>query len=293
MAVSVIKTGNSTLDNVFPTIISEIRWTMQVDGIVEKLVDRATMKENTGTAYLEAKLAASTAYDLDEGEPFPDQVLTDTSFTVTPAEVGLKLAITSRHLKMATRNMWADLSKSAARAMAKKKDEKLISNFDNFSTSNPGAGNALTAGGFRAYSAVVRTGGNVEPAGNQPIYAVLHPYQADDLMLSIMGGFSSGNAVADTGISAEVLRNYFVTKVFGVEVYWDQNIAIDSSDDCKGAIFAKEALKLVDFQTPETRSKEDFDTRSMILYAWADYGYAEWLDGWGYEVYSDILAPTG
>ena len=74
---------------------------------------------------------------------------------------------------------------------------------------------------------------------------MLHPYQAHDLAADIS---PTGSYPVPAGISQTVLENHWVARAFGVDIFQAGNLAVDASDDAKGAVFSKEALVLVMFK---------------------------------------------
>lgn len=289
--MAIIKTGNATVDDVFTTYKADIRLTMDDMGIVEKFVNRETLPKNEGTTWNRAKLSRATSYSWNEGEPHPEVSLTSSLQTITPAQNGLKVGITQRHMDMAQENLGSKIAKVIGQALSVYKDEQLISNFDSFTASLPGANTALTLGGIRAAVARIRDGSG-EPYNGSSIYGILHPFQMHDVLESA-GNYSSGNPqLGDSGVPDELMRKYIVANLVGVAFAQDANIATDGSDDAKGAVFAREAIDLIDFTMPDTDKEFDKDTKSWFFYGDQDFGHGVYSLTWGVEIYSDVTAPT-
>lgn len=296
MAV-VIKTNNATVDDVFETFKASTRMTMVDSDIVARHVDRTTLPKNAGTSWNEPKLSQPDASAWNEGEPHPEASLTSSNLQITPGLSGLKILITKRHMEMANESLGNKIGQVEGKALGKYKDRNLISLFDSFTASIPGAGSALTMGNFRAARARVRTGNSNggsqgEPYGGNDYHAILHPYQMHDLLESI-GNYSSNNPTnAEQGVPGELIRKYAIYNIIGVEVEEDANLDEDSSNDTKGALFAREAIRLVDFNTPDFDKEYDKDTGTWIFYGDQDFGSGLYSLVWGTELYSDITVPS-
>lgn len=288
---TVIRTDNSTVDDVFETFIAEARTTMDDYGLVEKTFDRTTLPKNAGRAYNEPKLSRTTAARWNEGEPHPEATLTSTNLHITPYMSGLKVPITRRHMEMANENYGAKLGQAIGQALAVFKDTELITNFDTFTAELPGAGSAFTLGGARAAAARIFRGSGEPYKGNE-LFGILHSYQMHDLLESV-GNYSSGNPTnADPGIPADLLKNYEVTRLAGITFTKDDNIAADGSDDAKGGIYARQAVRLIDFNMPDTYKEENKDTGTWIFYGDQDFGHGIYVNAWGVCILSDVTAPT-
>jgi len=185
---------------------------------------------------------------------------------------------------------FAKLGALAQNAMQRKKDEDGLTILDGFSTSLCGAGSTLTSGHIGAASARV-TGNSTEP-GKPPIYGVLHSYQLKDIEDEIVAGVGTYNI--PEGLTARVLQDGWSGKLHNVQMFMDNNISIDSSDDAKGGVFAKEAIVLVQGRAPRAVSVRDesLGAGATKVYMYDEYAYGERVDSWGCEVLSDATAPT-
>jgi hypothetical protein len=120
----------------------------------------------------------------------------------------------------------------------------------------------------------------------------LHPFQIHDLYNELVAGV--GTAPITDGITAKVFQSGFDLPVAGVKVYPDGNISVDSSDDAKGAVFAKEGVILVQGRAPRvvTVRNEKRGGGGNHVYHYDEYAYGERQSVWNYLMESDCTAPT-
>lgn len=289
MASGITTTGS--LADSLPTIIAEARIVREFEGTMPRLVDRYRLAEGTGLSWNEISLSKLTAVGITETTTMDNpQALVDTLFTVTPSQVGVMTIITRRTLARVSKNVVGKVGSLAQNAMQRKKDIDGLAMLDGFSVSQPGAGNTLQHGVISSF--VSRISGNTTEPSRAPVYAVLHAFQVKDLQDEIESGI--GTYTVPTGLSEEFYRNGFKGSVSMAEVYVDGNISIDASDDAKGGVFSRDALVLVEGMALRTYNEFDpaYGGGADKLYMYDEYAYGERQDVWGYEVYSDALAPT-
>jgi hypothetical protein len=137
------------------------------------------------------------------------------------------------------------------------------------------------------------------------IAAVIHPYQyhaiASDLASLSNGRWvnatgtpsverSFGSSV--TGLSEEIIRNYWVGNLAGTSIYTDPNIAIDGSDDAKGGVFAKRSIVGITYEEPSIRVQRDESMRGVEVNYVGAYGQGMYEPAWAFELYTDASTPT-
>ena len=280
-------TTSASIGDVVDTVIAEARRTQMHRTVMEPLVRTYRVPRGAGDQLEIPKFGAVTANALAEGVDMANpQTLTTTKVVVTPAEVGAQVVITDRALRTAREDMARAAGRVLGDAIAKKLDQDLLGLLDGFSTSLGGAGTNITMGHLRA--AVSRLHAAAEPAP-LPYAAVLHPYQAHDLAANIT---PIGTYPIPSGISQTVLENHWVARAFGVDVFQAGNLSVDTSDDAKGGVFSKEAVVLVIFKDWAVERERDASLRAWELNVVADYGFGEYEDSWGVEMYFDAATPS-
>jgi len=287
-------TGNTTtgsLADSLPTVIASARLVRENEGVVAQLVDKQTLGEGMGTTWNEVSYDQLTAQAVTETTTLDNpQQISDSLLTVTPTVVGILTVITDRVAARITKNGYAKLGALAQNAMQRKKDEDGITVFDGFSNSYCGTGSTLTSGHIGAAMALIM--GNATEPGKAPFRCVLHPYQIHDIDDEIVAGV--GTYPVGEGLTARVFTEGFRGMIAGAQVYPCGNIAPDSTPDAIGAVFARDAIILVQGRAPRAVPvrAEDIGGGATKLYHYDEYAYAERLDTWGVEIKSDATAPT-
>lgn len=290
MTVGTTITGS--LADSLPTYIASARNVRQHEGVMQQLCDKVTLEKNTGLSWNEITIANLTAQAVTETTKLDNpQQLSDSIMTITPTMIGINIAITDR---VKARISSAALAKTAGRTQAAielKKDQDGLVVLDGFTTSLCGAGVTLTSGHIG--TAAFRISSNSTEPGKPPFNGVLHGYQIKDLYDEITA--SVGSYEVTEGMTARVFQEGFRGTINGVRIFEDGNITVDSSDDAKGGVFAKEGVILVQGRAPRvtTVRDESYGGGADIIYHYDEYGWGERAAGtWGYEIYSDATTPT-
>ena len=284
-------TTTGALADSLPSVIAEARLVREYAGKMPQLVERHRLAEGSGLTWDEIRLEQLAAMNITETTVLDNgQLLSDTLFSVTPAQVGVLTIITKRTMARVSKNVIGKVGGLAMNAMQRKKDEDGLTMLDGFSTSQPGAGATLQHGVISSF--VNRISGNTTEPSYEPVYAILHPFQVKDLQDEIEAGL--GTYTVPAGLSEQFYRMGFKGSVSNAEVYIDGNITIDSSDDAKGGVFSRDALVLVEGMS--LRPYNEFDPAygggADKVFIYDEYAFGERRDLWGYEVYSDATAPT-
>ena len=285
--------GNTTtgsLADSLPTMIMSARQVREFEGVVPQLVDKQTLPEGQGNVWNEVKFDKIEAQTVTETEEHNNpQQLVDTLLSVTPTVTCVETCITDRVAARISKVAYAKIGGLAQNAIQRKKDKDGITMFDSFSNSYCGTGTTLTSGHISAAMALI-TGNTSEP-GAPPFRCVLHPYQIHDIDDEIVAGVGTYNV--GEGMTARVFSEGFRGMVAGAQVYPDGNITATGTD-FKGAVFAQDALVLVQGRTPRAVAvrAEEIGGGATKVYHYDEYAYGERLDTWGVEIYSDGTAPT-
>ena len=300
-------TRTSVADSTPTEFIAEVKLKVQEGAVMRNLIETVTLPEGEGGVYEETELTRAIAYALTEGVDMAQaQEVTDSSMEITPAEIGAQVVRTDLAEKQITKraNLPRLLGQILGNAIITKEDVDLLTLLDGFSVDLGAAGRSLTAGYIMAAGASVRAGGQAaaaivagtpEPAPD-PIQGVFN----DNMLHTLNKELSLGLPQAQTGVqipgtdySVEVLKNAAVRRVGGVNVYVDNNMGKDASDDGIGGVFSKQALRFVRFGGgPKMEPDRDPSGRWTEMNIVEVYGTGEWKDGWGRQMTFDAASPT-
>lgn len=285
-------TVTGTLADSLPTIIDSARIVREFEGVMVRLVERHNLADGQGTKWNEISLDQLTAQAVNETTVLENpQQLADTLLSIEPTIVGVQTIITDRTMRRISKNVASKIGVLTQNAVQRKKDQDGLTVLDGATTSLAGAGATLQSGHISA--AKNRITSNTTEPGKPPIYAVLHGHQIKDLQDELVVGV--GTYAIPAGLTEQTFRMGFSGTVSNVEVFEDGNITIDSLDDAKGGVFAREAILLIDGFGPkvltDTLIRVGGGASELILYD--EYAYGERSAGnWLYELFSDATAPT-
>lgn len=285
-------TTSDSLSDSLDSVIASARIIREQKGVMSQLVDVRTLSPNTGTTWSEVSMAqleataVSKTTDLDENP----QQLSDDKMGITPTMVGISTILTDEMARRISRAAFAKTGELAQNAMQRKKDLDGLVVLDGATTSLAGAGVTLTSGHLSA--AVSRITSNSTEPGMFPIYIVLHGHQIKDIRDEVA---TVGTYPIPEGMTAEVYKTGMAMPVAGAVVFEDGNITVDSSDDAKGGVFAKDAIILVQegMTRYETLRKPNLGGGATAIYLYDAYAYGERSAGnWLVEIYSDATTPS-
>lgn len=285
-------TTTAQLTRALPYVIGSARIVREFEGVMVRLSERHSLSDGTGLDWNEIALGQLNAQSiLETTELNNPQVISETLLTITPVMVGIQTIITDKTMRRISPLVAGQIGKLAQNAIQRLKDERGLTLLDSATTSLVGAGSTLSFGHITA--AVNRIRSNTTEPAVGPIYTVLHGFQIKDLQDEIVQGV--GTYAIPSGLTEEVYRNGFAGSIANSEVYEDGNITIDSTDDAKGGVFAREGVLLIDGFGPKVETdrliRVGGGASEMIIYD--EFAYGERSAGnWLYEIYSDALAPT-
>ena len=231
----------------------------------------------------------TSAQALTEGVDLSSsQQLVANSLSITPAEHGI-IATLSRRLirRQGDTSVVSTAGKMLAASLRRRQASDVISLYDGFSKSTPGAGNAIDITTFRGAVAYLLTDNSSSygPAP-LPLHAALHIEQISDVIVDV----SDPGAVVSSrfGLSAEMRQRWWTgsDRLYGVQVFHSGNIE-RSSNDSKGGLFAKEALAMVMANNADSTEQEDHSLRATEYGIFQEWGEGERADVHGVEIYSN------
>ena len=280
------ETTSSTLSELYTEIVAEALFVASERSVMRPLVKNYAIAG--GGKSVEVPIyAAVSAAAVSEASDLSNTAINPSSVTITASENGIMTTLTDLARSSAPRNVAADIGKLFGEAIAKKIDVDLTALFDGFSQ-EVGDGTAVlsAANVFNAVAVLRKTG-----VPTAEISGVFHPLNAYDLKSNLTNTFAG----RDTELSNEALRNGFVGKVAGVNIFETSNLADSSGNnpgttgDYKGAVFHKDALGLAMMQDLKIETQRDASLRADEIVATAVYGVAELHDSYGVEMLAESV----
>lgn len=288
-------TGDTLVNNVSDALnvmVASARMVRDYDAVVPKTVDRQRLAENTGLSWIEDRVELLEAQNVEETTVMDNpQQYSDTKFSITPTYSGIMTFISDKTLRRADSKVTALLRGEAmSRAMQRKKDTDGIAQFALFSTALAGTGQTLHSGFISA--GATRIKGNSTEPGRGTINAVLHPFGIKDLQDEITVGI--GTYTVPEGLSADYYRRGFSGTLFGVNIWEDGNIAINSTPDARGAIYTSDAIVLVEGMSMKSfeRFRPDKGAGGTEYFLYDEYAYGQRRDVWGFGILHDATNPS-
>jgi len=275
---------SSTLSELYTEIVAEALFVASERSVMRPLVKNYAISGG-GKAVEVPIYATVSAAAVSEATDLSNTAINPSSVTITASENGLMTTLTDLGRNASPRNVAADIGRLFGEAIAKKIDVDLTALFDGFSTEVNDGTAVLSAANI--FNAVAQLRKNGVPTAD--ISGVFHPLNAYDLKSNLTNTFGG----RDTDLSNEALRNGFVGKVAGVNIFETSNLADSSGNnpgttgDYKGAVFHKDALGLAMMQDLKIETQRDASLRADEIVATSVYGVGELHDTYGVELNVD------
>ena len=301
-----IPTRTSDLDDALPVFKAAAKAKLKQVGVTRKRVDNINLRGASGLTYNEPQLSTLAVIGLTQGQDLSQaQTITDTNVAIVVAEAGGQVVIHDLAIKALKDPIMRRIAEELVNAYSNYIDNDVTKLFSGLDAGLGSAGTTFASGWLSALH--VRLINATRPVQGD-LSIVLHPYQYHDIANDIasLGGTTSGAwrrqigtpAIADqpgssiTGLTEEVWRKYFVSELFGVPVFLDPTITVDSSDDAYGALFGRDAMIFVNYMDPQTEEDRDASMRSTEVNYVGTFGRGEREGTWGFYMLSDAVAPS-
>ncbi len=274
-----LETTTTTLNDLLPQIVAEAMFQAQEKSIMRGLVKNFTMPLNSGKSIVVPTYPTVAAAAVAEGTDLSNTAVSTGGATLTVSEVGVMTTVTDLAIRSSASNVIADIGKVFGEGIAKKIDQDLMSNFDNFSTEVGDGTGAISVNSI--FQAVANLRANGVPSTD--LACVLHPMIAYDLKAAI-----GASAYAGGDLQTEALRSGYVGTLAGVPIFESSNMSnTGNAGDYKGAVFHRDALGLAMMQDIQIETQRDASLRASELVSTAVYGHGEIFDSYGVEVHFD------
>ena len=275
------ETTSSTISELYHEIIAEALFVASEQSIMRGLVKNYAIT-GQGKSVEVPIYAVVTAAGVSEATDLSNTAINPSSVTITASEVGIMTTLTDLARNSASRNVGADIGRLFGESIAKKIDTDLTALFDGFSTSVGGAGTELTIAKIFEAAATLRQSG--VPG---PYYGVFNPKAIYNVKKSLTNTFVNPNA---GDLQNEAMKTGFIGQIGGVQIFETSNVdGTSDTDNCKGGVFARDALGLAVMQDLKLETQRDASLRADEIVATAVYGVSELHDSYGIEMLSESV----
>ena len=283
----------SQLQDTIPTVISKARYTEIFNFPMAAIVQNIP-KKGKGSTVNVPYWGLLTASTLAEGvDMVASQTLEDTNVQVTLNEVGAKVILTDNLIEDDQEEVRGMAGTLLGNCLGLKRDQDLNLLLDNGTTSLVGTGNPLTMGAIAAARALLQ--GNATSAGGPcpgPYTVILHPFQTLDLVDVMTPTTPATETGTSGGLGEQILRQYTIGRMFGMNIVEDGNIDFVTTDDIKGGVIGPTSMILATAREWNVEPERDASLRAWELNCVGRYGVANYLNGWCVELYTDAATPS-
>lgn len=282
------------LQDTIPTVISKARLTEIFNFPMAALVQNIPKKGKGSTVNVPywGILSATT---LTEGvDMAASETMVDTNVPVTLNEVGAKVILTDNLIEDDQEEVRGIAGTLLGNAMGLRRDTDLTALLDNGTVSLCGTGTPLTMGHIAASRALLQ--GNATSTGGPcpgPYTVILHPFVTLDLVDVVTPIIPAATYLNVTGsdFTDDILRQYVIGRLFGMNIVEDGNIAFTGTDS-KGGVIGKTSIILATAREWNVEPERDASLRAWELNCVGRYGVANYLNGWTVELYCDATTPA-
>lgn len=294
----------TTNANVIATVISRARDVIEKPTPMtrENVLQIVDLNDGDGLTYNWPKFGTGlSAMALTENVPINNpQKLIPTTQQFTTSENGVQVIMTDKSKRVTKEAMAARAGRFMGNGMRRYKEQTALALFSGLSRDLGSAGSAFSPGWLSAAKQRLRAAsesGQTEPAEGE-IIAMLHPFMIHDILTSSATLGSNINSTSGyipiDGWTEDLVREYDIKRLYGVDIVANSLISIDGSDDGIGAVFNN--MTFIHVRTSHSMKVEkerDITLRAEMIVMTSEYGYGELEDQFGFKITGDCTAPTG
>jgi hypothetical protein len=239
-----------------------------------------------------ARLAQAAALQETVDLASSEQLATN-YITIEPSEHGILVTLSKRELRrQGDTQVRSVAGEQMGASLRRREANDVITIYDTFTSSAPGATAALDITHFRGAVAFLLTHNNSAygPAP-MPVHAALHIEQISDIIEDMTDPLAA-TAMRPAGPFSEMIKDWWrgSDRLYGVSVWHSGNIQRDSGNDAKGAIKHQNAIVLVEEGGAEAVDETDESARITEFGLFKSWGEALQIDPHGVEIFSDAAA---
>ena len=279
-----------SLENASREMITTARYTEEHNAPCMELVEKFTLQKGSDTLIV-PKVGQMSVSALLEGQDLVDEEeIGMSTVSVQASEVGAKIIITDKLLRENTQQIWQIVGRQLGEAMARKKDEDVLSLF---SALNGGTALGAAAADFSLVNAASCIGVAKAEKYGSDLRIVHHPNAILKLNKDLTGSASGTLRPIPSGFSEDRLGPFWTgLRLSGVPFFEDGNIDTDANGDGYGAIFDKGALGVLTSVAMNREKQRDASLRATEMVITSDYSAFEIDDTRGASLFYDIANPA-
>ncbi len=286
----------SVLADTIPVILQKAMLTEQFTAIMPNFCWKIPKARHNGSTVNIPYFGIAVAVALTEGQDLASPyTLSDTLVTITPAEVGVQAIVTWK-LARDNKEMIMDVvGQILGQAYGVKLDQDCLGQLAD-GTNDIGGGSTLTLGLLAAARGILA--GNPLSAGGPcpgPYNAFIHPFTYVDIVDVVTPLVPTANLSEPVGMAGtvndEIVRNFTVNRLFGMNIWEAGNIVV-TSNDCAGGVIGPRSIILAVSEERDTFPEDDASLRATEINVVGEYGVGEYLAGWIVELSLDAATPA-
>jgi len=279
-----------SLENASREMITTARYTEEHNAPCMELVEKFTLQKGSDTLIV-PKVGQMSVSALLEGQDLVDEEeIGMSTVSVQASEVGAKIIITDKLLRENTQQIWQIVGRQLGEAMARKKDEDVLSLF---SALNGGTALGAAAADFSLVNAASCIGVAKAEKYGSDLRIIHHPNAILKLNKDLTGSAAGTLRPIPSGFSEDRLGPFWTgLRLSGVPFFEDGNIDTDANGDGYGAIFDKGALGVLTSVAMNREKQRDASLRATEMVITSDYSAFEIDDTRGASLFYDIANPA-
>ena len=274
----------AVISELYANIVQSALYTMNEKTIIRPLVRNYDMSGTPGLTAQVPIYPSVSAAAVADGTDLANTAFNTTSKTITASEVGVMVELTDLASEGANDDVAAAIGRQLGAAMAEKVDTDLAGLFSGFSSSIGTGDSEITADMIFQAAATLRTN-NADQNGGY--VCLLHPFQAYQLkkQLTNVGAAAMSHALSDVGNGA--LRDGFVGRIAGVDIFESNVITGASAGAYVGAVMSQDALGYMVKRSMRIETERNASKRSLEIVGTMAYGVSELFDSYGIGLVAD------
>ena len=267
--VNALDTGAAS-GQLFENVSQAAQFTFNENALLRNLV---TVYNMQGTPGLTASVpvypkatavsAITAGHDITQGDD-----VAPTAVDITAAEYATMAKIQDIVVEASPSAVAQDTGRVLGDAIAQSMDELIVDLFSSATTDvGPGAGAELTADHILKAAATLRN--NSVPM--QGLVGVLSPFQAYNVKKTLA---NAGGTFGESAMAEQVGREYFIGRLFGIDLYESASADVDASDDAVAAVFHPSAIGMAMKRDLRIALERDESFRGFEVVASSVFGAA-------------------